>query len=718
MKCLRNASVTSLLFVAGVLLACSTDAVASRFGRDGFSGNPGTNGGATCNACHAPGATRPTVTLIGPQTLDADTIAEYSVTITGGPAVTGGVGISTTNAIGTLSPKDAALHTVGVELSHAMPTAFTGNSVTFSFRYRAPTYNTVVKLFAAGNSSNGQLDLLGDGINTAQLQVTVQNGGAPPPPPPPPVPTNARLVPVVSGMDRPIVIQHAGDGRLYIVEQSGRIRILNANHTLQTQSFLDITDRVDDAGNEQGLLGLAFDPDYVHNRRFYVNYVFDPTGNNLDRTRISRFVADPGGASANPASEVVLMEFEQPFDNHNGGDLHFGPDGDLYIATGDGGSGGDPQNNAQNPRSLLGKLLRIDVTGTGGSPDCSLITVKNYGTPLDNAYHDGVGGAGCDEIFALGLRNPWRFGFDRATDDLWIADVGQNAFEEVDFIPAGTSAGLNLGWRCIEGTTAYNSTGCNATYFTPMLTTSHSDGNCSITGGRVYRGVREPALAGRYFFSDFCNTAIRTITRANGQAVLENAIAAGQISQPVTFGEDADGELYVASLTGTIYRIRSTVQVTQFSVSNPARHCLDLAGGGIAVGTPIIASRCLFRNPQHWLLRDDDSLLSRASQRCLNVPNGNTTPGAVQLLLQNCNQTAAQHFTPTADHELIGIGGLCVEESSSVPGRVQMGTCNGSAQQRWYFAPALPFANGTVPGRPLTRPVVNTPVVNPHRPQP
>ncbi len=704
-------------FVAALLLICNGQASASQAGRDGFSGNPATNGGATCNACHAPGATRPTVTLTGPQALDAGTIAEYSLTITGGPAITGGVGVSS-SAIGTLSAVDGSLHVVGTEVSHTAPKAFSGNSVNFRFRYRAPSYNTVVTLFAAGNSSNGQLNLLGDGINVTQFPITIRNGGPPPPPPPPPAPTSARLVPLLSGLERPIAIEHAGDDRLFIAEQPGRIRVLNPDRTLRTLPLLDITDRVYDVNNEQGLLGLAFDPDYASNGRFYVNYIFHPGG--LDRTRISRFVADPGGNTASAASEVVLMEFAQPFVNHNGGDIHFGPDGYLYIASGDGGSAGDPQNNAQNPNTPLGKLLRIDVNGTGGAPDCNLVTANLYGTPPDNAFDDGDGGAGCDEIFALGLRNPWRFGFDRATGDLWIADVGQGEFEEVDFVPAGTSAGLNFGWRCREGASEYNMTGCSGSYFEPLVSPSHAAGNCSITGGRVYRGVREPALAGRYFFSDFCNSAIRTIRRRNGQVLVGNAIAAGQLSQPSTFGEDVDGELYVASLTGAIYRIRSSAAsvVTQFTVSTPDNDCLIPSGGLTAAGTPVVAPRCGFRQRQRWQLRDDGSLFNHASGRCLTVPNGNTTPGAVQLVIQNCAASAAQHFTPTGHDELKSVAGLCVEESTTIPDRVQLGLCNGGQHQRWFFNAVLAtgavtprpiprqVTTGTVTPRPIPRPVV------------
>jgi glucose/arabinose dehydrogenase len=531
--------------------------------------------------------------------------------------------------------------------------------------------------------------LSGDvGSGTGRFQVVAQAGR--PRPPPPAAPSPARLVPVVSGLARPIAIEHAGDARLFIAEQAGRIRVLNPDRTLRTLPLLDITDRVYDVNNEQGLLGLAFDPDYANNRRFYVNYIFHPGG--LDRTRISRFTADPGGNTASAASELVLMEFSQPFVNHNGGDMHFGPDGYLYIASGDGGGSGDPQNNAQNPSTPLGKLLRIDVNGAGGAPDCNLVAANHYGTPSGNAYNDGDGGAGCDEIFASGLRNPWRFGFDRATGDLWIADVGQDSFEEVDFVPAGTGAGLNFGWRCREGGSPFNPAGCTGTYFEPLLSLAQASGYCSITGGRVYRGVREPALVGRYFFTDLCSSAIRTITRDAGQVAVAIAVPAGQVSQPVTFGEDVDGELHVAGLGGTLYRIRSSARtaVTQFTVSTPDNDCLDLSGGTIGTGTPVIAPPCNLRTRPRWQLRDDGSLFSHAARRCLGVPNANPVPGAVQLVLQDCNSSAAQRFTPTGANQLKSIAGLCVEESLGTPDRVQLGTCNGGQHQRWFFNAAAP----------------------------
>lgn len=670
---------------AVVLLAWSATADASRYGRDGFSGNPETNGGATCTACHAPGATTPTVTISGPQTLDADTVAEYTVTISGGPAVTGGFGVSASDAAGDFEAIGGDVHVVREEVSHTQPKAFAQGAVSFSFRWRAPTWNGPVTLYAAGNSSNGLLNLLGDGIGTEQFTVTVQNGDGEPPVDPPPPPSAATLEPFVSGVSQPVVITHAGDARLFVAEQPGRIRVVDGG-TLQSTPMLDIADRVDDSGNEQGLLGLAFHPDHADNGYLYVNYTFDPPGSGLDRTRISRFTVGGDPDVADPASELVLMEFEQPYSNHNGGDIQFGPDGYLYIAVGDGGSGGDPQNYAQNPGSPLGKLLRIDVDGDGGAPDCNLVAASHYGIPADNAYTDGDGGDGCDEIFALGLRNPWRIAFDALTGDLWIADVGQNEFEEINFVPAGTAAGLNFGWRCYEGDAPYNGAGCDDAYFPPLITTTHSAGNCSITGGRVYRGGSAPSLSGRYFFTDYCNTAVRTITVDDGEPVVEDPIPAGTISQPVAFGEDVFGELYLASLTGTIYRVLGAGDSPESQIATLDGQCLHAPAA--RAGSKLTTWPCTGGAGQRWVLRGDGTLLNPASGRCVAVPGGNTTPGAVQLQLADCEVEAAQQFTATAANELRGVGGLCMDQSRTVRRRVQMWGCDGSDRQVWFFTPA------------------------------
>jgi glucose/arabinose dehydrogenase len=540
------------------LIGVVSHADASQFGRQGFSGNPQTNSGSNCVACHVSGAQSPVLEISGPEEVIAGSTNDYQVTLSGGAGVNGGISISASDTLGTFLSTNSELSVANGEIFHKQPKQFSSGQVYFSFRWTAPPFNAEVTLYGAGNSSNGQLDLLGDGIDTDQFVINVIGGGAPPPPPPPPAPAEAVLEVFTTGLTRPVVIRHAGDQRLFVVEQAGRIRIVEPDGTVLAQPFLDIGGRVDDGGGEQGLLGLAFHSEYPSNGFFYVYYTRD-TGLGLDRSRISRFkVSSDNRNVADFSSELVLLEFEQPYSNHNGGDIHFGPDGYLYIASGDGGGSGDPDNFGQNPNSLLGKILRIDVDPAIGSPDCGL-PGANYGVPPDNAFTDGTGGSGCDEIWALGLRNPWRLGFDRATGDLWVADVGQNAREEIDFIAAGTAAGLNLGWRCHEGDQPFNQSGCDGSYFLPVHITQHGQ-NCSITGGTVYRGVGEPELYGRYFFTDFCNTAIKTLSRRGGNFVAEEVVPAGEIVSPVAFGEDVDGELYVASLAGSIFRVRSSSQ--------------------------------------------------------------------------------------------------------------------------------------------------------------
>ncbi|WP_411728500.1 PQQ-dependent sugar dehydrogenase [Methyloglobulus sp.] len=349
-------------------------------------------------------------------------------------------------------------------------------------------------------------------------------------------------------MNKPVEIAHAGDERLFVVEQPGLIRIIDDNGNLLGAPFLDIQSRVDDSGSEMGLLGLAFHPDYAANSYFYVYYTRN-TGASLIRTRIARFEvsSDPNVADAN--SEQVIMEFEQPFAIHNGGALHFGPDGYLYIASGDGGGSGDPQNHAQNNHVLLGKMIRIDVNGPAGAndgPDCDISGNRNYRIPPSNTFDDGTGGLGCDEIYASGLRNPWRFSFDRQTGDLWIADVGQSAYEEIDFILSGAVGGLNFGWRCFEGNQTFNSSGCSGNYFFPVHEYPHTNGNCSVTGGYVYRGSVYPALTGHYFYTDFCNPAIQTLSGSPSNPVVSQVLPSGGISTPSSFGEDFFGELYIA----------------------------------------------------------------------------------------------------------------------------------------------------------------------------
>jgi glucose/arabinose dehydrogenase len=551
------------IFLSAAVLIGAADVQASAGGRDGFSGNPTTNGGANCSVCHAPdGATSPVVTIVGPDTINAGETQNFFVVILGGPAQTAGIDISVENGVGELMPYDGDLQALQGELTHTMPKNFSAGGVAFIFRYTAPNYNTGVTLHAAGNSTNGNVDLLGDGIGTTSWDITIENGFEEPPPPPNPAFGELSATLFATGLDRPVALEHAGDERLFAVERPGVIRILEGDGDVVPTPFLNITTQVDSTGGEQGLLGLAFHPDYASNGYLYVYYTRDPPGAGLDRSRVSRFTVSSNPDVADASSELVLMEFEQPFANHNGGDLHFGPDGFLHIAVGDGGSGGDPQNRAQTTTTLLGKMLRIDVNtpampGTG--PDCNISGAANYSIPASNAYNDGAGGAGCDEIFVLGVRNPWRFTFDSETGAMWIADVGQNEFEEINYLPPGNSGGINLGWRCFEGTQEYNPAGCNRVYLPPVHTYSHATSGCSVTGGRVYRGLRSPHLHGQYFFTDICQSSLRALSGPPGNLSHRIVLPVGELSSISTFGEDVDGELYAASLSGRIYRLASVL---------------------------------------------------------------------------------------------------------------------------------------------------------------
>ena len=343
---------------------------------------------------------------------------------------------------------------------------------------------------------------------------------------------------VVSGLRAPLDLQSVpGDlERLYVVEQGGRIRIVRNSQIAGT--FLDVASRIS-SGGERGLLGLAFHPQFATNRRFFVNYT-NPAGD----THISEFRASSADA-ADPASERVLLEVGQPFANHNGGGLAFDNAGRLLIALGDGGSGGDPQNNGQKLSTLLGKILRIDVDA--GSP---------YVVPADNPFRATAGAH--PEIWAYGLRNPFRIAIDRPTGDLYIGDVGQNAVEEIDVDPGSRRGGLNYGWRITEGSRCFNpSSGCDTSGITmPIYEYSHGEG-CSVTGGVVYRGCRVPALAGTYFFADYCSAFVRSLRFANGQAteLRDWTSSLRGLDSPTSFGLDAAGELYVVDQDGEIYRL-------------------------------------------------------------------------------------------------------------------------------------------------------------------
>ena len=371
---------------------------------------------------------------------------------------------------------------------------------------------------------------------------------------------------IADGFNDITAIANAGDDRLFIVEQQGTIKILNKNGSVETNNFLDIQSRVRDTA-EQGLLGLAFDPDYANNGYFYVNYSYCD-GSSCGAysattdlyTRISRFqVNDSDLNDGDENSELILMTIQQPYGNHNGGDLHFGSDGYLYIGTGDGGDGGDPENRSQTMTTLLGKMLRIDVSSGGGAPECNHGGGGNYTIPADNPYVSDNDST-CNEIWAAGLRNPWRYSFDRQTGDLYIGDVGQNAWEEVNFTPASSNGGENYGWRCYEGTHTYNTAGCQAAgnYDMPFYDYDHSSGRFSVTGGFVYRGTDSPDLQGYYIFADYGsgdfwlaqNSGGWNVTLATPTDWLEDPNTGSTIRSPVAFGEGCDGELYVADRNG------------------------------------------------------------------------------------------------------------------------------------------------------------------------
>lgn len=366
-----------------------------------------------------------------------------------------------------------------------------------------------------------------------------------PPPPPPvgePTPLSIVLVPWAD-VDDIVDIAHAGDDRIFVVQQPGTIRIVADSGDVINTPFLDIQDRVNDNGNEQGLLGLVFDPNYATNGYFYVYYIF---GSGAGTSRLSRFKVTDDPNVADPATETILFTWPQPYTNHNGGDLAFGPDGYLYLGFGDGGSGGDPQGHAQDLADPLGDMIRIDVH-----------SAEPYGIPPTNPHVGSTGGE-LPEIWASGLRNPWRFGFDVLTGDLWIGDVGQELHEEVDIWPAGDNSGPNFGWRCYEGNSPYNTSGCPAqsTFVSPIAVHDHSEGWCSVIGGRVYRGTSYPRLYGRYLYTDYCQGDFWAITPDDQGGYEDERVLTGGGFGWQALAEDVHNELYAANGgNGTLYKI-------------------------------------------------------------------------------------------------------------------------------------------------------------------
>ncbi len=349
------------------------------------------------------------------------------------------------------------------------------------------------------------------------------------------------LIPAGSGFAAPTVIastKQANDSRLFIAEQSGIVRILDQNGKTESKPFLDISSKVLHSG-EMGLLGLVFHPKYATNGYVYVDYISKD-----QQTIVARYTAKNG--VVDPMSEKVLLKVAQPYGNHKAGDIQFGPDGYLYIPLGDGGSGGDPENRAQDKTTYLGKILRIDVNH--GDP---------YSVPGNNPFvHEAEAKP---EIWAYGVRNPWRISFDKLTGDLYIADVGQSTTEEVNFQKANNPGGQNYGWRCYEGTGAYNKTGnCeNAIQTPPILEYAHTDNRCAITGGYVYRGTAEAALRGAYFYADYCGGQLYYALRQQDGS-WQTTEALQDVKAVTTFGENSAGELFLANSAGDILRVSDT----------------------------------------------------------------------------------------------------------------------------------------------------------------
>ncbi len=437
---------------------------------------------------------------------------------------------------------------------------------------------------------------------------------------------NLDLEPVASGLAAPLLaISPPGDiERLFIVEQDGLIKILRDGAILPTP-FLDATS-LTGANGERGLLGLAFHPDYDSNGYFFINYT-----NTSGNTRVDRFTVSANPDVADFSSQVNILSKNQPFSNHNGGCIAFGADGYLYIGMGDGGAAGDPSNRAQNPQNFHGKMLRLDIDN--GLP---------YTIPADNPF---VGDPGAlEEIWSLGLRNPWRFSFDTLTGDCWIGDVGQNILEEIDFEPAG-AGGLNYGWRLKEGNDCYNpSTNCDPGGLTDPIHEYTHGGNpfrCSITGGYVYRGERMATMQGRYFYGDYCSGQVWSL-RFNGSVTdeMDHSTEFGTVPNITSFGQDGAGEVYVISGNGTVYKIVPAGMALDTSVFVEAGSPTTLAiTGATPTGTA-------------WLTYSLNGLGS-TSVPALNVVLDLTAPQLLTALSVDAQGEAS--FTAQVPNSLIGV---------------------------------------------------------------
>lgn len=552
----------SAVLMMALLILGSQASRASMGGRVGYSGNPAASNGRDCTECHTTGAAKPTIRITGPTTVTAGASYSYWVTIKGGPSQTAGVNVSTQGFAGVLTPLNSELRVINQELTHKTPKPMVDGKAVFKFTWRAPAYPGVVTMYAAGNSSNGRLDMLGDGVRRSTLQITVLGSAPSPTPTPTPRPVDAdiRLLSIVPqgtthNFFQPLEIKQAGDDRLFVVQRKGVILIVKNGAKLST-SFLNLTTKVSTKGTN-GLLGLAFHPQYATNRYFYVMYTYAMASGEI-RSRVSRFRTSATDRNRAESAETVILDFGHEIDGHKAGAMHFGPDGYLYIAAGDSSTVAYPQPFSQDLTNLHGKILRIDVDGAGAQGcDESAQNPAHYAIPPGNPFADGPGGT-CDEIWAYGLRNPWRFSIDRPNGDLWIADVGQSLYEEIDWMPAGGTAGLNFGWNVMEGQHCYNSPACDATGMTlPIYEYEHSGGRCSITGGLTYRGAALTNLAGHYVFADFCTGELWEMVGSPAAPVISPLrVWPAAPVEPVAFGEDCGGELYVVAYSeGEVYRV-------------------------------------------------------------------------------------------------------------------------------------------------------------------
>jgi glucose/arabinose dehydrogenase len=410
--------------------------------------------------------------------------------------------------------------------------------------------STATSDLAAPTSTGATTEVVPTTPNEVTTEVvTTQSASEPSLPSATPTPNTVEVLPypasaawevIARGLDRPVGMADAGDGsgRLFILEQTGQIRIWQMG-SLLPEPFLDLRGTVACCG-ERGLLGMAFHPDYVNNGYFYVNYTLEMDGNLF--TRIARYQVSVDANRADPESELTLLEIQQPYENHNGGGLAFGPDGYLYIATGDGGSGGDPLGNGQSLTTLLGKLLRIDVDT--GAP---------YAIPADNPFATGGGQA---EIWAYGLRNPWRFSFDHLTGGLYIGDVGQGDWEEIDFLPAGYPGGANFGWNIYEGVHHYSGAPDPGTpLIFPVAEYGHDAGQ-SVTGGFVYRGAELPDWYGVYLYGDFASGKVWGLLRLVDGS-WQNSLLFETGALISSFGQDENGEIYLVNYNGELLRLVS-----------------------------------------------------------------------------------------------------------------------------------------------------------------